>query len=127
MMDSFPTMLEAAGGDPSRVELDGLSLLDMVGNGGENPLEWIAWNLRGQRAIRCGDWKLVLDGILRDTDETPPPVWLSKIKEDFSETVNLAEENPGEVEQLRAILDPWSEEQDRLIREQRAEFDTRSG
>ena len=127
MMDIFPTMLEAAGGDPSRYELDGLSLLDMVVNGGENPHEWIAWNLRGQRAIRCGDWKLVLDGILRDTDEIPPPVWLSKIKEDFSESVNLAEENPGEVEQLRAILDPWSEEQDRLIREQRAEFDTRSG
>lgn len=127
MMDIFPTMLEAAGGDPSRYELDGVSLLDMLVNGGPNPHDWIAWNLRGQRAIRRGDWKLVLNGIFRDSDETPPPIWLSKITEDFSEATNLADENPDEVWYLREILDPWAEEQNRLISEQRAEFDARGG
>jgi len=127
MMDVFPTVLEAAGGDPSRYDLDGVSLLDMVADGGDNPHDWIAWHLGGQRAIRRGDWKLVLGGTFRDSDETPPEVWLSKITDDFSETTNLADENPDEVWYLREILDPWAEEQDRLIREQRAEFDARGG
>jgi arylsulfatase A-like enzyme len=127
MMDIFPTMLEAVGGDPSRYDLDGESLLDMVANGGENPHDWIAWNLRGQRAIRRGPWKLVLNGQFRDGRENPDPVWLSQIEDDFSEQNNLADEAPEEVWYLREILDPWAEEQNRLISEQRAEFDARGG
>jgi len=123
MMDVFPTMLEAAGGEPTRYELDGLSLLPMLTEGAPNPHDWIAWNLRGQRAIRRGDWKLVLGGIFRDSEEKPPDIWLSNLAEDFSESVNLADENPDEVWCLREILDPWAEEQDRLIAEQRAGFD----
>jgi arylsulfatase A-like enzyme len=122
MMDIFPTMLEAAGGDPARYELDGLSLLDLIAHDAASPHDWIAWNLRGQRAIRRGDWKLVLNGIFRDSDERPPRIWLSNLAEDFSESVNLADENPNEVWCLRELLDPWAEEQNRLIAEQRAAF-----
>ncbi len=127
MMDVFPTMLDAVGGDPSTYDLDGESLLDMVANGGENPHDWIAWNLRGQRAIRRGDWKLVLNGQFRDGRENPDPIWLSQITDDFGEQTNLAEEAPEEVWYLREILDPWAEEQNELISRQRAEFDARGG
>ncbi len=122
MMDVFPTVLEAAGGDPAQYELDGESLLDMVTNGAENPHDWIAWNLHGQRAIRRGDWKLVLNGVFRDGRENRPPVWLTKITEDFGETNNLATEYPEKTAELREIVEPWAEEQERLIEQQRAEL-----
>ena len=122
MMDIFPTMLEAVGGDAGRYDLDGVSLLDMVVNGADNPHDWIAWHLAGQTAIRRGDWKLVLNGTFRDSDEVPPDVWLSNIAEDFSEANNLADENSDEVWYLREILDPWAEEQRHIIQEQRAVF-----
>ena len=44
--------------------------------------DWIAEPARPAGDHR-GDWNGA-DGILRDTDETPPPVWLSR-SEDFSE------------------------------------------
>jgi hypothetical protein len=52
-----------------------------------------------------------------------PEVWLSHIEDDFSEQTNLADEAPEEVWYLREILDPWTEQQIELIREQRRVFD----
>ena len=63
-MDWSATMLDAAGVAPTRLPLDGVSLLPVLRDGQEfdRPLHW-RMNHRGQRALRDGDWKyLRVDG-----------------------------------------------------------------
>jgi len=63
-MDIFPAFLQAAGGSPSRYELDGENLLLYVCDGKTPSERDIFWEMGQQTAVRRGRWKFVLNGQL---------------------------------------------------------------
>lgn len=115
-MDVFPTLLAAAGGDPSAYELDGSNVLPMIADGAPSPHGDVFWEMGRQTAVRRGTWKLVLDGALVESDRTQrpigpaqDPVFLADIEADPGETANLAAERPDLVRELRVAAERWRE------------------
>ena len=106
-MDLFPTILDAAGIDASEYELDGLSVLPMVTSGEPSPHEELFWELMGQTAIRRGDWKLVLHGQLVENEQPTDDVHLANLRDDFSESHNLASDHPDLVDDLSRAALRW--------------------
>ena len=106
-MDVFPTLLSIAGGDPSKYELDGLDITDVLMNGGKTPHEEIYWEMEMQTAIRQGNYKLVLDGQLIEGEPPQDPVFLSDLSVDPSETTNLAEQFPELTAELKEKALSW--------------------
>ena len=106
-MDVFPTLLSIAGGDPSKYELDGLDITDVLMNGGKTPHEEIYWEMEMQTAIRQGNYKLVLDGQLIEGEPPQDPVFLSDLSADPSETTNLAEQYPELTAELKEKALSW--------------------
>jgi len=109
--DFYPTMLEMAGTDliPEQ-HVDGVSLAPALA-GGELEREAIYWhyphygNQGGTpgSSVRAGDWKLIEffeDGRLE----------LYNLREDLSETVNLAEERADIATQMHQMLQAWRAE-----------------
>ncbi len=107
-MDIFPTLLCAAGGDPSPYDVDGLDLMPMISSGDPSPRQEIFWKYNRQTAVRRGQWKLVRNGLLLDEPEADP-VHLSDLESDPGERVNLAQERPDVVRELSAAIDRWEE------------------
>lgn len=107
--DFFPTILDMAGirMKPDQAP-DGLSLMPLLTQTGSLPRDTIYWHYPHYHpggtspagAIRCGDWKLIEyfeDG----------HVELYDLKNDLSETTDLAAQMPDKAEQLRAMLAEW--------------------
>jgi arylsulfatase A-like enzyme len=65
------------------------------------------WEMGNQTAVRCGDYKLVLNGQLVETEPAAAPVFLSNLAGDPSEKINLAEELPELTEKLTAEANKW--------------------
>ena len=105
--DIFPTVLDACGGDPGRYSLDGKSLIGLLKDTDECAHDFIFWEMEGQTAVRRGDYKLVLGGRLAESEGERAPVWLSDLKNDPGETVNLAEKMPELCEQLTRAALEW--------------------
>ncbi len=99
LIDIAPTVLEVAGGAWPTVfngepvpPNPGKSLLPVFEKDGTVSREFLWWYHEGNRAIRVGDWKLV-------ADHTSP--WeLYDLKNDRSETENLAARYPEKVREL---------------------------
>ncbi len=106
-MDVFPTILNAAGGDPSQYELDGLDVLPMVAEQASSPHEQVFWEMGNQTAVRRGDWKLVLNGQLVEGEPPAEDVFLTTLADDPGERENHAEERPEIVAELRAAAEAW--------------------
>jgi hypothetical protein len=62
-----------------------------------------------QTAVRKGDYKLVLNGQLVETEPAPAPVFLANLVADPSESENLAAKLPGLTAQLTAEATAWRE------------------
>jgi arylsulfatase A-like enzyme len=107
-MDIFPTVLEAAGGNPDEYALDGKSL-NAVLNGSEKHHEYIFWEISDQTAVRHGDYKLVLNGRLTETEPPQDEVFLADLSNDPSESVNLADKLPDVTEKLKKTAEEWRE------------------
>ncbi len=118
MMDVFPTFLSAAGADMAKYKLDGKDVLPMVAEGTPSPHEEIFWEYGEQTALRRGDWKLVLNGLLRDGSPAADPVHLANLAEDMGETTNLAEEQLDFASELKATAEQWREEIEAVWKEQ---------
>ena len=105
-VDIFPTFLEMAGVPlPSDRSIDGKSLFDHLKSGGGAQLgrEELIWHFPHYRhdpgpysIVRKGDWKLIKfwEGIYE----------LYDLKNDLSESTNLAAEMPEKVKELETIL-----------------------
>ena len=106
-MDVFPTLLAMAGGDPGRYELDGLDISPVLLSGAKTPHKELFWEMEQQTAVRCGQYKLVLDGQLVEGEPRQSPVFLADLAADPGETVNLAEEMPELTAQLREKALTW--------------------
>lgn len=105
--DLFPTLVEIAGGDPSRfTDLDGVSLVSTIR---ENGVLEQGEPIFGYRAyedlyasVRSDDWKLLA---YRSGD-----VKLYNIAKDIKEENDLAQDYPDKVKRLRGQLVEWERE-----------------
>ncbi|WP_216853179.1 sulfatase family protein [Phytoactinopolyspora halotolerans] len=108
-MDVFPAVLSAAGGDPTRYELDGVDILPCLTDGAPSPHEYLFWEQGDQTAVRRGRWKLVLNGQLEEGLPPEKEVFLADLAADPGEQHNLAADYPGVVDELTALATRWRE------------------
>jgi len=104
VIDVVPTILELAGVKRSPADAPkapGHSLLPAFAKDGSLRREYLWWLHEGNRAIRVGDWKLVA--------AKGDPWELYNLREDRTETNNLASNNPGKVKELEHA---WTERMD---------------
>jgi arylsulfatase A-like enzyme len=110
-MDVFPTLLKAAGGDPSAYELDGLDLLPMLADGAALPASGLArdvfWEMGEQTAVRRGPWKLVLKGQLVEGAPPEDDVHLANLDQDLGERNNLKDRYPDLAAELTEAAEAW--------------------
>ena len=106
-MDVFPTLLTMAGGDPSKYQLDGMDISDVLMHSAPSPHEELYWEMEQQTAIRQGKYKLVLNGQLVESEPAQAPVFLSDLSVDPGETVNLAEKMPELTQELTRKATAW--------------------
>lgn len=106
-MDVFPTLLTMAGGDPSKYDLDGTDISDVLMHSAPSPHEELYWEMEQQTAIRQGKYKLVLNGQLVESEPAQAPVFLSDLSVDPGETVNLAEQMPELTQELTRKATAW--------------------
>ncbi|MCI0689720.1 MAG: sulfatase-like hydrolase/transferase, partial [Sporichthyaceae bacterium] len=104
-MDIFPTVLAAAGGDPNYFDLDGKDITAVVTAGTPTPHEAVYWEIGVQTAVRRGNWKLVLNGLLIPDEPQMDPVFLADVEADMAESRNLADEYPSVVAELRELAE----------------------
>jgi arylsulfatase A-like enzyme len=110
--DFYPTILEMAGLPPRPGQhMDGVSLAPLLtgeGNLQERPLFWHYPHYSNQggkpgAAVRLGDYKLI-------EFFDPGLVELYNLKDDISETTDLAEQMPEKVSELLELLHHWQAE-----------------
>lgn len=107
-MDVYPTFMQLAGGKaPDRI--DGLDAWPMIAHGSPSPHEHVYWRLGKQRAIRKGDWKLVLNGVDNRSENTPKE-FLANLKNDPAEMTNRLDEKPDLAAALKKELDAWNDQ-----------------
>jgi arylsulfatase len=111
LIDLAPTILKLAGGQwPDTYESQsvppppGKNLVPVFAKDGSVPRDFLWWFHDGNRAIRIGDWKLVADH--------KKPWELYDLRDDRSETNNLAAAQPERVKQL---ADAWSRHSDEFL------------
>lgn len=106
--DVMPTLAEAAGGE-SPDGIDGISflptLLDRDGQQKHEHLYWEFTGYGGQQALRMGDWKAVRQSMLQESNQDPLRIELYNLKDDISESRNLAAEHPDIVARMREIME----------------------
>lgn len=102
--DVLPTLMEITGvsvPDSHYLPIEGQSFL-----AAEQPVIDAGWELHGNRAIRMGDWKIVLQG-----RGNPHAQWrLFNLKDDPSERNDLAQKMPGKLAELVQRWDQYAAE-----------------
>lgn len=116
-VDLLPTLAELAGATPPTDQpLDGVSLASCWKSGGQTvPERDLFWHFPGylgagkntfrttpRGAIRSGDWKL-LESFEDDSVE------LYNLRDDLSQTTNLAQREPEKTAELKGRLSAWRE------------------
>jgi arylsulfatase len=108
VIDLMPTILDVAGARyPEEFKgkkihkSDGKSLLPVLKGKIRQGHEALYWEHLGNRAIRQGKWKLVMDGELKSWE-------LYDLEDDRTERKNLIEKYPKHAEQLRASWQKWA-------------------
>ncbi len=99
-IDVLPTVLAAAGAAlPTDRPIDGVNLLPFLDGSAPTaqPHEALFWRSGYYQAVRAGDWKL-------QVSDNPKKAWLFDLGADPTEQVNLAEEHPEKLAELRALL-----------------------
>lgn len=109
--DLFPTMLELAGiKKPLLKKLDGKSILPVL-KGKHLDKRTLFWSLGGNKAVREGDWKLVIQRSKRGKKGVfANDTLLFDLSKDLSERNNLAHQNSKLTEQLIQKLSRWEKE-----------------
>ena len=109
LLDLLPTFVNAAGGNAAEIEaLDGIDLIPyLTGENEADPHEMLFWKKENRGIIRKGDWKM-----LRFPDR---PAELYNIREDITESNNLAYKHPDKVREMFKLLFEWEGELERPL------------
>jgi arylsulfatase A-like enzyme len=113
--DILPTVCHLAGAEvPADRTIDGRNIWPVLTGGAQSPHEYICWSEGPQMAIRRGNWKLVLNGVVHDgtpSGEQPlqgdDAVFLSNLDDDPSESTNLRHRYPEITDQLQTLAQQW--------------------
>jgi arylsulfatase A-like enzyme len=106
-MDFFPTLLKIAGGNPDDYQLDGLDIMPVLTEKAPSPHEEIFWEMGRQTAVRRGNYKLVINGVLAEHGTTEDVLFLSDLSRDLGEQQNLVTELPELARELRSAAENW--------------------
>ena len=106
-MDIFPTLLAAIGEDSAAYNFDGADIMPVLCNKAKSPHKRLFWEMDRQTAVRQGDYKLVLNGQLTEAEPAQAPVFLSNLKDDPAEQINLAEAMPELCAELTKAANDW--------------------
>ncbi|UUF14072.1 MULTISPECIES: sulfatase-like hydrolase/transferase [Flavobacterium] len=99
-LDIFSTIAAVThSGLPKDRVYDGIDLVDVVNNNKEAHKD-LYWRSGDAKAIRSGDWKLIISGKTHEK-------WLYDLSKDKSETTDLATKNPEKVKELQTALQIW--------------------
>lgn len=106
-MDLLPTFLSMAG-EQARVpaDIDGQNLLPVL-RGEKQTHADMFWSFNKERAVRQGDWKLILNPPAFPGEETGAKVWLSNLEADPGEKRNMAGSEPERVRQMLQKIHDW--------------------
>lgn len=100
-MDLFPTIMDVVGAEIPE-DLDGISIKDNLFQAKPLPKRDLFWGYAGRKAIRQGDWKLILP----KKDASP---LLYNLSNDIGENNNVAGQHPKLVKSMLRKLEVWSE------------------
>ncbi len=120
--DFYATLADVAGAKPT-AQIDGVSLRPLLEGKGDLPERALFWhyphygNQGGApgAAVRRGDWKLI-QWFERERPE------LFNLRDDLSETKDLAEQEPERVKAMLAELQAWQKEVGALMPTKNADF-----
>lgn len=106
-MDLLPTFLAMA--DPGGAKPAGVDGQDIVPvlRGQAAPRENMFWSFDKERAVRSGDWKLIVNPPQFPGEEVLDRVWLSNLEADPGERRNLASSEPDRVRRMTELLRAW--------------------
>ena len=109
-MDLLPTFLAMA--DPAAkppADIDGQDLRPVLA--GKKPSHgYMFWSHGKSRAVRFGDWKLILHPPSYPGESVPDEPWLSNLEADPSEKKNLAASEVERVRMLTEKIKAWERE-----------------
>lgn len=98
-MDLMPTFLEMAGAKSlKKYKLDGISLLPLLKENKPLPKRYTFWEYKGRKAVRDGNWKLIIAG--KKTE-------LYDLDKDLGEKKNIAKQCPEKVTVLTKAINKW--------------------
>ncbi len=101
-LDLFNTILASADVPlPSDRVMDGINLMDPTAME-ESTNRPLYWRSEYNHIIQYDDWKLMMNG-------KDGRIWLYNLREDREENMNLAEEEPEIVEQLKSMFLDWND------------------
>jgi arylsulfatase A-like enzyme len=101
-IDWLPTIAEYCDLNLPDRKLDGYSIRSVIASGDTpSPHDILHWTHGDRWAVREGKWKLVFDN---------NELFLSDMDKDVTETVNIAEQNPDVVEELKLKHERWLDE-----------------
>jgi arylsulfatase A-like enzyme len=109
--DWLPTIGELCGVAPPAIALDGKSLLGVIRSpDAPSPHDVLHWQFETSWAVRAGDWKLLFD--VYDTTRGVPGeqivgTFLVNLRDDPSESRNLAAGRPDVVARLKRLRAQW--------------------
>jgi arylsulfatase A-like enzyme len=107
-MDLTATILAASGAIPADAKLEGVNLIPLLSNGAKPISRTLFWRVAtaglNQRAVRDGNWKLLVEGNER--------LHLFDVVKDPSEREDLAVSNTAIVRRLRQQIAAWEKDVD---------------
>ncbi len=104
-MDLFPTIISITGNEqPGNLDLDGRDFSQSIFSGHTLQERPVFWRFKNQRAIREGDWKLLVDG---------EELNLHNLESDPAEGKDLKAKYPAITDSLLVLLDQWCGEMDK--------------
>ena len=115
-MDWMPTIAELSGVDLPDTKLEGKSLVSVIKEDAVTPHQVVHWQTNRfddpnpQWAVRQGEWKLIgnpLDPISPDALSAADSLFLVNLKQDTTESKNIAGQHPERVEAMRQLHLDW--------------------
>jgi arylsulfatase A len=109
--DWLPTLADLCGAALPTTKLDGKSLVPLIrSTSAHSPHDVLHWQSGEGWAVRSGDWKLLVDA--QDTSVRAPGKriegpFLVNLRDNPSETMNVAREHPDVVECLKRLHAEW--------------------